>query len=412
MGNDSKVHITALTDDNKINGNSIAISCNDFSDMFAHNDGGVLMLTRAKKSGSESLLNYPPEKPIPCYGMYLVKFNNSGKEIWSKEITNTKLPYTDNAIFVWWYAHHGRIAFSGSNYAAYYGCAISVNGDIHQGDRQTIVSSNGTIKSGGWNWGCSHSGYELVIWDKYKKRFASICKTDNNDRIMYNVSQTIKGIDLWYSNLGSPVPDKKGGYWLVVSDRQNGQPAKQDGYADVHLVHFNPNGKTDKDIIIAGKKDLNERAPHLSAFGEDQLLASWESTTSKGDIRQSDSNRKFFIQSFNISSGKAISKALQVNIRGNRYQDLVSFPDGSAAFVSKGSSITKIKIARFYPDNILTSPDISISGNKNPDQTNNVAKSNSTKNIENIIYVNNNLEVTAKSYNWILTDLNNILVYS
>ncbi len=45
-------------------------------------------------------------------------------------------------IFTWWYMHEGRLATDGSNYAAYFGAAISVsqNGcvNIHQGDRMQL----------------------------------------------------------------------------------------------------------------------------------------------------------------------------------------------------------------------------------------------------------------------------------
>jgi hypothetical protein len=38
--------------------------------------------------------------------------------------------YDDGARFVWWYQHHGRLAFDGQNYAAYFGVAITVDGDL------------------------------------------------------------------------------------------------------------------------------------------------------------------------------------------------------------------------------------------------------------------------------------------
>jgi hypothetical protein len=28
-------------------------------------------------------------------------------------------------LMIWWYAHNGRLAFDGSNFAAYYGVAIT-----------------------------------------------------------------------------------------------------------------------------------------------------------------------------------------------------------------------------------------------------------------------------------------------
>jgi hypothetical protein len=350
MGTDGKTHVTTLNSSDEITGSTFTISGNDFSDMFAHNDGGVILHTKSKESGEESLLNYPPDTPIPCYGMYLTKFDNSGNIIWSTEITNNKVPYTEGAIFVWWYAHHGRIAWNGSSYAAYYGAAMSVSGDIHQGDRQSLVSSSGTIQSGGWDWGCSHSGYEYVIWDGFKNKFASICKTDNNDRIMYNVNQTVRNIDLWYSNLSTLVSDKKGGYWTVVSDKESSQIANTDGFADVHLLHFTPEGTTDKDIVIAGQNGLNERSPHISLYGDNHILVGWETSSLKGDLNSNDSNRNFYVKAFDISTGKAASDSLKLDIKGNRYRDLVSFPDGSTAFISTGSSSNEVKIARIYSD--------------------------------------------------------------
>ncbi|MEN8905575.1 MAG: hypothetical protein ABF289_06405 [Clostridiales bacterium] len=409
MGTDGKTRITSLNSSDKVQGNSITISGNDFSDMYAHNDGGVVMHTKRKKSGAESLLNHPPESPIQTYGMYLTRFNNSGNILWSTELTNNKIPYTEWAIFVWWYAHHGRIAWSGSHYATYYGAAASIEGDIHQGDRETIVSSDGSIQSGGWDWGCSHSGYEYVIWDKYKKCFASICKTDNQNRIMYNVKQTLKGIDLWYSNLSNLVPDKKGGYWVAVSDKETSQPSNSEGYADVHLLHFTAGGNTDKDIVIAGQNELNERSPHISLYGDNKILVGWETTSLKGDIKSNDSNRKFFVKAFDIETGSAIGASVKLNIKGNRYRDLVAFPDGSVAFISVGSSNNMIKIARIYQnekpmstestEKKITSPDV-----KSTPSPTEILNKNSNEEAS----IDINLDLSKGNYKWIMSSFDNI----
>jgi hypothetical protein len=61
-----------------------------------------------------------------------------------------------------------------------------------------VVDANGAVQSGGWEWGCSHSGYERVIWDPKANRFASVCKTDNRNRIMFNVTSEVRKVDLWY----------------------------------------------------------------------------------------------------------------------------------------------------------------------------------------------------------------------
>ena len=85
---------------------------------------------------------------------------------------------------IWWYAHNGRIAFDGTNFAAYYGVAITIknlNGmscmDIHQGDEMRLVNAaTGKLGTGGFDVGCSHSAFERITWDGTK--FVPVCNLD------------------------------------------------------------------------------------------------------------------------------------------------------------------------------------------------------------------------------------------
>ena len=361
MGGDGKIHVTKLDAGDHVSGASIEVKGNDFSDLSADDQGGVVLLTRSQDCGAGSALcGAAPNPPIPCAGMYLVRFDEAGKEVWATRLTNPTTPYSDGANFIWWYAHHGRIAASGTSYAAHFGTALSVtNGamqciDIHQGDREKVVGLDGAVQPGGWDWGCSHSGYERVIWDEAAQRFAAVCKTDNQNRIMFNVSTEVRKLDLWYSNLGNLVPGA-GGYWLTTSDIEPGQPPSAAGHADVHLLQFTTpaggGGKATigKDIVLAGKTGLNERAPHLAAYGSDRLLAAWETTTKVGDIARQDAGRKLQVQTRSRATGEAEGEAFAVDVLGNRYQELIAFPDGSVAFPAPGSSGTKIKILRILP---------------------------------------------------------------
>jgi hypothetical protein len=328
------------------------------------------MLTRSQECGADSALcGTAPSPAIPCFGMFLVKFDKSGNEVWATRLTNTTTPYSNGGIFVWWYAHHGRIAWSGTQYATHYGMAITVTNatcannstamtggvDIHQADRENIVGADGTIQTGGWSSGCSHTGYNRVIWDAAANRFAAVCKTDNNNRIMFNVRAEVRKVDLFYSNLGNLVTGGAG-YWLTTSDIEPGQTAAADGDADVHLLNFSvaTNGNTAtlaNDIVLSGAVGVNERAPHLAAYGSDKLLAAWETTSKKGDIARTDATRKLFIQVLSRATGAVDGPALNVAVLGNRYQDFVAFPDGSVAFLAPGSTATKIKILRVLPCN-------------------------------------------------------------
>ena len=106
-------------------------------------------------------------------------------------------------------------------------------------------SSNpsGTIVSGGFDWGCSHSGYERVVWDGTK--YTYVCENDaptsgKSGKIAFapGANPVILPIDLSYTNMGDLVSGSSGGYWLTTSDVRAGQPANMNGLADVRLLHF------------------------------------------------------------------------------------------------------------------------------------------------------------------------------
>lgn len=363
MGNDSKVHVVRLDANDQVTGTPVALQANDFSDLYADDAGGVLLLTRDASGGGTlncgaptNLCGTPPSPPIPCYDMYMVRFDGAA-ESWATKLTDSSAslpPYstgpTGPAVYmIWWYAHHGRIAFDGSRYAGYFGSAISVSQgaciNIHQGDRMKIVGEDGTLANGGFDWGCSHSGYERIVWDPAASSFVTVCKTDNNDRIAFAPRYTtIYPVDLAYSNLGNIVLGSSGGYWLTTSNIRSGQLAGTDGLADVHLLHFST-GAPDKDIVIASDAGSNDRAPHLAAYGKDRLLAAWEVSSSAGDLTPREA-RTLRVQVRSSSTGDAEGGTLDVGVPGNRYQDFVGFPDGSVAYAAPGTAATKIRVLR------------------------------------------------------------------
>jgi len=367
MGDDGKVHITTLDANDQVQGTSFSLAANDFSDLYADNKGGVLLLTRDAQGGGTlncgtpaNLCGTAPNPPVPCYDMYMVRFDGS-TETWATKLTSSSAllpPYSTGptgpeVYMIWWYAHHGRIASDGTNFAGYFGSAISVSQDscinIHQGDRMKVVGPSGALQSGGFDWGCSHSGYERILWDSSAGKYVTVCKTDNDNRIAFAPDiTTIYPVDLSYSNLGNVVQAKGGGYWLTTSNIRPGQPANSEGLADVRLLHFS-SGTADKDILLASDSSLNDRAPHLASYGTDRLLAAWETSSAAGDLVSDDGNRKLYVQALDAATGAAEGSPFQVDVAGNRYQDLRSFPDGSVAYAAPGSSSTKIKILRILP---------------------------------------------------------------
>ncbi|KAJ3056539.1 hypothetical protein HK097_006172 [Rhizophlyctis rosea] len=375
MGTDNEVHIVTLNADDTVNAAvpKVSIAVKDFGDIYTDDKGFVILGTRDAQGGGtlncgipSNLCGTPPSPAVPCYDMYLIRYDYaSGKETWATKLTSSSAtlpPYSTGktgpaVYFIWWYAHHGRIAFDGTNYAAYFGAAISVSEggciNIHQGDRMQVVSPSGSLLTGhnSFAWGCSHSGYERILWDDRSNQFITVCKTDNKNRITFapSMNPTIRAVDLAYSDFGNIALDTSAGYWLTTSDIRSGQPANADGLSSVFLLHFSKTSAADKTITLAADAGLNNRAPHLASYGQKFLLASWETSSAKGTLRAGDSSRKFYLQVRDAGTGDAVSGVIAVNAVGNRYQETKSFHDGSVGYASVAGTKTSVKIVRVLP---------------------------------------------------------------
>ncbi|MFL5304963.1 MAG: hypothetical protein ACJ8F1_07100, partial [Polyangia bacterium] len=315
---DGMVHVVTLDAADQVTGTAVTLPAYDFQDLYADAAGGVLLVSRAAMGSTANnncgdinhlcglTASYPTA--ASCYDMYMVRFDGAA-ETWAAKLTDTSptspaygsgATAGGNVIFIWSeYAHNGRIAFDGSNYAGYFGAAITVPNqacvgsstlatgvNIHQGDRMKVVSASGALQSSGFDWGCSHSGFERVVWDGGAKKFVAVCKNDaqtagKSGRLAFAPSTTtIAPVDLSYANLGNVLVAPGGGYWIVSSDIRAGQTANANGLADVHLFHV-PSTSTpapDHDLTVASDAQ-NDRAPHLAAYGHGQLLLAWEEST-------------------------------------------------------------------------------------------------------------------------------------
>jgi len=398
---DNLVHVVTLdASDQVVTGSLVGLPGYDVQDIYADANGGVLLVSRTALGATANnncgdinnlcglVANYPTT--ASCYDMYMVRFDGT-TETWATKLTDTTAslpaygtsPTAGNWIIYIWseYAHNGRIAFDGSNYAGYFGAAVTVPGqdcvgsstltkgvNIHQGDRMKVVSTSGALQTSGFDWGCSHSGFERVAWDPAGKKFVTVCKNDaaasgssKSGRIAFAPSTTtIYPVDLNYSNLGNVMMAGGSGYWIVSSDIRAGQPAGADGLADVHLLHVASTSAPtpDQDLMLASDSN-NDRAPHLAAYGANMLLAAWEESTATGDLAQKDSKRQMVLQILDSTTGTApagstsasagpLPLPANLNVLGSRFQDFRAFPDGSVAYPAPSTG-TKIKILRVLP---------------------------------------------------------------
>ncbi|EGZ16693.1 hypothetical protein PHYSODRAFT_247918 [Phytophthora sojae] len=164
------------------------------------------------------------------------------------------------------------------------------------------------------------AAWTSIGYRRYFLRFASICKTDSNNRLIppNNWDATIYPVDLAASNLGD-----------IVSPRAASTGLLQD--------------------IVLGGTSRNERAPHLAAMGKNGMLAMWEGSSAGGDLQEG-GDCTIFAQVLDRATGKALSQKVTVDksVVGNRYQALKSFPDGSVAYLSKGKTDQSVQVVRFF----------------------------------------------------------------
>ncbi|MEU4244360.1 hypothetical protein [Actinoplanes sp. NPDC026619] len=330
LGTDAKVHLGKLDCNDKLVGSPTSFTGIDLQDVQADATGGVLLLTRKGDCHTGPLCG---GESSPCNQMVMVRFDNNGKTVWERQVTNltsARGGYDDGARFVWWYQHHGRLAFDGSNYAAYFGVAITVkNGscvDIHEGDRMQVVSKSGSLLSGhnSFEVGCSHAWTSRIVWDPRAKKFAMVCATDNDCRIAQPDPYRTVAAGTCDGTLfgGDLVLAKSSGYWTAWS--QGGT---------IRLSHFSGSSAASKTIKTAASSSH----PHLVAYGSSKMLLTWQSGSSMK------------AQVYDSGTAAAIGKQFTIAAKDHNYQAFKSYADGSAAYPAAGSTSSSIKIARVLP---------------------------------------------------------------
>jgi hypothetical protein len=337
LGTDGNVHVGLLDCDDQLVGTPFTLPAEDLQDLYADDDGGVVLLTRgATNGGTDNCGNgmLCGGTSSPCSAMYMVRFDNSGAVQWTTQVTNlsdTLAGYANGARFVWWYQHHGRIVFDGSNYAAYHGVAITVNNgacvDIHEGDRMQVVSGTGELLPGHDSFavGCSHSWTMRIVWDARTSHFVMVCATDNNCRIAQpNPYRTVAAGTCDGTLFGGDlVLASTTGYWTAWS--QGGA---------IRLEHFTT-GASDQTISNAGSSSH----PHLVSYGATRMLLAWGSGSSMA------------AQVRDAGTGDTVGSQFTIDVNDHDYMAFKAYADGSVAYPASGANNTSARIGRVMPCN-------------------------------------------------------------
>ncbi len=344
----SQVHIGELDCDDKLVGTPFTLEGHDFQDLAADGNGGVVVLTRDAQSGPDAqhcgdvanLCVTPSDRP-GCYDTYMVRFDCAGTQQWATKLTTSSAtvpPYTSGGgdnLFVWWYQHHGRIAYDGTNYAAYFCDAITVTNnacsagagkvDIHEGDRMQVVGPSGSLVTGhdSFALGCSHSWTARIVWDQRTSHFVMACATDNNCRIAQpNPYRTIVSATCDGTLFGGDIVNASvAGYWIAWSYQ-----------GSIKLEHFTT-GASDNTVTTAG----TSQNPHLVPYGANRMLLTWKSGSSLA------------AQVYDAGTGATVGSQFTIAVPDHPWQSWKPFPDGSVAYAAVGSASSTIQIARLMP---------------------------------------------------------------
>ena len=349
------VHVGELDCSDQLTGTPWTFAGHDFQDLAADANGGVVVLTRDGMGGTDAqhcgdvnnLCSLPSDRP-GCYDTYMVRYDCSGQEQWATKLTNSTTanpgyanPAGSNGSteFDWWYQHHGRVAYDGTNYAAYFCDAITVTNntsscaggagkiDIHEGDRMQVVGPTGSLLTGHdtFGIGCSHSWTTRMVWDPRTSHFVMVCATDNNCRIAQPNGYHTVATGTCDGTLfgGDIVLAGTTGYWTAWS--QGGT---------IRLEHFSGTSPSDQTVTAASSMH-----PHLVSFGTGKMLLTWGSGTGMA------------AQVYDSTTGATIGSQFTIAAPDHPWQSWKAFPDGSVAWAGVASASSTIQVARVMPCN-------------------------------------------------------------
>ncbi|HQB45469.1 MAG TPA: hypothetical protein PLV85_17785, partial [Polyangiaceae bacterium] len=191
--------------------------------LVAHDDGSAVLVVRDDK-------------------MVLVRLAANGLAQFENIIVGGNSHQAEGDRWIDNWPHEGRLAWSGSEYAAYFGHTGNWGSQgNHQGDRLEIIDATGNGGGGGWGWGCSHS-LDVRIAHNIQ-RFGPVCLSDcyPGKGIYFDhhtlVSDEPSGNCIGGSNarLGG-LAAVDGGFWLTYSSSEGRASS------DIALVHIDDAG--------------------------------------------------------------------------------------------------------------------------------------------------------------------------
>lgn len=278
--------------------------------------------------------------------MWLSKFTGSGVQVWSTNLNSTIAVFDD-------WLGDSRLAFGDDTYAAYYTVyGISGTYSGHHGDQLKLIDSHGSIISGGWTWGCSHSMAELVGYHPGLDRMTAVCSSDcyvakglivNDSRLIVEADGSCTGrVSLQLGQMAAASSE-----WKVIFNAYDTGccEAKGIGLATI-------DGSYASTLVwLTDTNGSNERDPVLAALGTESepesYLVGWMT-------ENDDAYRMAIIDpSGAILQGPELVSG--VGIRwGNRDDSLKTRPDGSVSWAQGDAYSSTLRLFRYSGNTIFS----------------------------------------------------------
>jgi len=301
------IHVTPLTAADTRKAPDLVIGTGRLYDLVAHDDGFAVLLAQSTR-------------------MYLERYNAAGTRLFRTELTDA-----DDRVDG---MHAGKLAWSGSRFAAYFGIhGTSGFSAGHEGDKLKFVDANGAIVSGGWEWGCSHSLDVRLLYDGGEA--LPMCVSDcypglgfylKNAYLLAAVDGDCAGTTLGRFGQFARVGARLALVYMTIDGRSSWD------VAFVAVDRAAPHTVRSQQILASGSG--NEINAKVAAYGPDRLLASWEAPGVQRTFVELDGN------------GAALAPAEQLNVKAGPVDDQRTLANGDILWAYAWNTATSLKIVR------------------------------------------------------------------
>jgi hypothetical protein len=307
------VHVTPLDAAGARAGPDATLAGEEVRGFVAHDDGAAVLVRRGDV-------------------MALVRIDDAGDVVFDLALVGGSSHGTDGARWIDEWSHEGRLAWSGSEYAAYFGQTGNWGaGGNHQGDRLDTVTSSGTLSYGGWDWGCSHSLDVRLAHNG--ATFGPVCLSDcyPGKGICYQRTTLVREepsgncAGSSSATLGGLAP-VSGGFWLAFTSGE-GRSSQ-----DVGLVRIGGSGAVGAPVFLTDTAGANETSAHLAPYGSG-LLAGW----SRGGVN---------VLAALDASGAIVEGPADASVQWAERDDFTDLADGDVGWAWAWGDMTRLKIVR------------------------------------------------------------------